>query len=128
MSDASENASRKARMAVSVSMAQSRDGDLPEIPWWVEILFVQVGLPDKWLRSFLKSRKKAKSYLKSNKSVTLYTILIISSVLYTSPIIRQSRLNNQCIDGAREYVSESRKGSNASITAWAHRFCHGGII
>ena len=25
------------------------------LPWWVELLFVQIGLPDKWLIKILKS-------------------------------------------------------------------------
>ena len=28
------------------------------LPWWVELLFVQIGLPDKWLIKVLKSKKK----------------------------------------------------------------------
>ena len=31
-----------------------------DLPWWVELLFVQIGLPDKLLIKLLKSKKKSK--------------------------------------------------------------------
>ena len=48
-----------------------------ELPWWVEVLFVQIGLPDSMLRYFLKKRKKAKQLIVSNKkniSIALLTL------------------------------------------------------
>ena len=33
-----------------------------DLPWWVEFLFVQVGLPDSWLRSWLKAKKQLSKY------------------------------------------------------------------
>ena len=31
------------------------------LPWWVELLFVQIGLPDKFLIKILKTKKNAKA-------------------------------------------------------------------
>ena len=36
-----------------------------DLPWWVELLFVQVGLPDKLLIKILKTKKKAKELIKN---------------------------------------------------------------
>ena len=34
------------------------------LPWWVELLFVQIGLPDKLLIKILKTKKNAKELIK----------------------------------------------------------------
>ena len=38
------------------------------LPWWVEILFVQIGLPDKLLIKILKAKKGLKNFLKMIKN------------------------------------------------------------
>ena len=38
-----------------------------DLPWWVELLFVQIGLPDSILRSVLKTRKSVRKYTRENK-------------------------------------------------------------
>ena len=40
------------------------------LPWWVELLFVQIGLPDKWLIRVLKSKKKYTELLKNEKKLS----------------------------------------------------------
>ena len=35
------------------------------LPWWVEILFVQIGLPDKFLIKILKGKKYIKELINS---------------------------------------------------------------
>ena len=37
------------------------------LPWWVELLFVQIGLPDKYLIKILKTNKNFKELFKSEK-------------------------------------------------------------
>ena len=34
-----------------------------DLPWWVELLFVQIGLPDKLLIKILKARKNSKEFI-----------------------------------------------------------------
>ena len=36
-----------------------------DLPWWVELLFVQIGLPDKFLIKILKTKKNAKDFIKN---------------------------------------------------------------
>ena len=38
------------------------------LPWWVEILFVQIGLPDKLLIKILKAKKHLTNLLKMKKN------------------------------------------------------------
>ena len=37
------------------------------LPWWVELLFVQIGLPDKLLIKILKAKKTSKEFFKTEK-------------------------------------------------------------
>ena len=47
----------------------SNKKDEKSLPWWVELLFVQIGLPDKWLIKVLKSKKKFTDLLKNQKNL-----------------------------------------------------------
>ena len=38
-----------------------------DLPWWIELLFVQIGLPDKLLIKILKTKKKAKEFINNDK-------------------------------------------------------------
>jgi len=47
------------------------------LPWWVELLFVQIGLPDKLLIKILKAKKTFKEFIKNDKkSIIIFLILI----------------------------------------------------
>ena len=54
------------------NLKKKKDNDLP---WWVELLFVQVGLPDKLLIKILKAKKTSKEFIKNEKK-SLITFLI----------------------------------------------------
>ena len=45
------------KMNSSENLKKKKDKDLP---WWVELLFVQIGLPDKLLIKILKAKKTSK--------------------------------------------------------------------
>ena len=47
------------KMNTSPSSNKKKDKNLP---WWVELLFVQIGLPDKFLIKILNAKKKSKLY------------------------------------------------------------------
>ena len=34
-----------------------------DLPWWIELLFVQIGLPDKFLIKILKAKKTSKEFI-----------------------------------------------------------------
>ena len=44
------------KMNTSENLKKKKEKDLP---WWVELLFIQIGLPDKLLIKLLKSRKRS---------------------------------------------------------------------
>jgi len=48
------------KMNTSSNLKKKKDKDLP---WWVELLFVQIGLPDKLLIKILKTKKKTQKFL-----------------------------------------------------------------
>ena len=53
------------KMNTSENLKKKKDKDLP---WWVELLFVQIGLPDKLLIKILKAKKNLKNLLKMKKN------------------------------------------------------------
>ncbi len=103
------------------------------LPWWVELLFVQIGLPDSWLRGFLKTRKKYKKKLKDNSVAFKWLLISIAGLCYVNPIIREARISNTCVLGAErllissKLVKEISVGREATLLL-AKRFCNGGDI
>ena len=55
------------------------------LPWWVELLFVQIGLPDKLLIKFLKAKKTSKEFIKNDKK-SLITLLFVIIIFTITPI------------------------------------------
>ena len=53
------------KMNTSENLKKKNDKDLP---WWVELLFVQIGLPDKLLIKILKAKKTSKEFIKNEKN------------------------------------------------------------
>ena len=52
------------KMNTSSNLKKKKNKDLP---WWVELLFVQIGLPDKLLIKILKAKKTSKEFIKNEK-------------------------------------------------------------
>ena len=62
------------------------------LPWWVELLFVQIGLPDKWLIKILKTKKNSLNFYNEKKRFIFLIFLFLSDLksiskntLYGSP-------------------------------------------
>ena len=104
----------------------------PPLPWWVEVLFVQVGLPDSWLRSLLKTKKKTLNYIDENRNSVLIAIFILFTLLYVEPLIKKARQENKCFEEASIIIKKQGLKSttidNNLINAMANRFCNGGGI
>ena len=124
--DTQQSSSKVKKPKSSKSLDSSQKGN-PPLPLWVEILFVQIGLPDKWLRFFLKLKRDGKRTIHQRKNYIAYTALIVTPLLYVSPIIIESHTSNTCVKEAGEYL-RNNKGEKYSNTAWAMRFCNGGDI
>ncbi|WP_320676775.1 hypothetical protein [Prochlorococcus sp. MIT 1300] len=104
-----------------------------KLPFWVEILFVQIGLPDNWLRTFLKSRKRTKALISENKKTLQLIFIILLATVYIDPVIKNARLQGQCVEGAKQYLKsnnliKSNYKNNEIELALALRFCSGGEL
>tara|TARA_Y100001968_G_scaffold322008_1_gene357368 strand:+ start:207 stop:578 length:372 start_codon:yes stop_codon:yes gene_type:complete len=102
------------------------------LPWWVEVLFVQVGLPDKWLRTFLKLKKTSQRNLKQNQKSVALTFIFLLLLAYIHPIIKKAAISNRCIKNTEDYISKTIKDGKVyklpEITIVAHNFCNGGKL
>ncbi len=101
------------------------------LPWWVELLFVQIGLPDQWLSKLLKTRKETYKFLDVNKKYLIYSSMIIAAIFYIYPIVRYTSSSASCIDKTTKYL-KSKKINNAKdafdINSLAVGYCHGGQL
>ena len=70
------------KMNTSSNSKKKKDKDLP---WWVELLFVQIGLPDKLLIKILKTKKKAKDLLSNDKKSVVTVLFLIITFSYFYP-------------------------------------------
>ena len=99
------------------------------LPWWVELLFVQIGLPDKFLITILKINKKLKDFIKNDKK-SIFTFLFFLIVLaYFYPVVRQSKNKIECQTIAKDYISENKdliKITRRELGMLSTNFCNGG--
>ena len=78
------------KMNTSENFKKKKDKDLP---WWVELLFVQVGLPDKLLIKILKAKKTSKEFIKKeNKSIIIF-LFLITTLAYFYPVLNMQKIN-----------------------------------
>ena len=100
-----------------------------KLPWWVEFLFVQIGLPDKWLIHLLRTKKKANELYKNEKKFLLSLFLFLLTIGYFQPVIRYSSNKLKCQSKAKIYISnnfKTKKNDIETINMIAVNFCNGG--
>ena len=106
--------------------------DSKDLPWWVELLYVQIGLPDSWLRSFLKSRKRTKILLRDNSHPIKYIVAVIFTIVYFYPIVKNAKIQNDCVVNSNSYIARTIIGNKsltkAEIKSLSTHFCNGGNI
>ena len=99
------------------------------LPWWVEFLFVQIGLPDKFLIKILKAKKTAKELIKNEKKLLILFIFFIITLAYFYPVIKHSKNKLYCEAIAKNYIINNKnvtginKGELKMLTT---NFCYGG--
>ena len=99
------------------------------LPWWVELLFVQIGLPDKWLIKILKTKKNTINFYKDKKKLILLVSLFLFSLGYFQPVIKYSKSKLKCQNTALNYINQiklSKKENFKSIEMLTVNFCNGG--
>ena len=100
-----------------------------ELPWWVELLFVQIGLPDAWLSKYLKKKKETLNFIDENKRSIFYFTLLISGIIYIFPIVKYTSTSSSCIDKTTKYLkSTNQNRTKMDLNSIAVGFCHGGTL
>ncbi len=100
-----------------------------DLPWWVEFLFVQIGLPDKLLIKILKAKKQSKELIKNDKKSLITFLFVISSLAYFYPVIKHAKNKLDCEAIAKNYIIKSKNtfGINKrEIKMLSTNFCNGG--
>ena len=99
------------------------------VPWWVELMFVQIGLPDNLLIKILKTKKKSKEIIKNEKKSLLFILFVIAVLTYIYPVIRQAKNILDCEATAKDYIIENKNLTGISkleLKMLSTNFCYGG--
>ena len=114
------------KMNTSEKFKKKNDKDLP---WWVELLFVQIGLPDKLLIKILKAKKTSKEFFKNeNKSIIIF-LFVITTLAYFYPVIKHAKNKLDCEAIAKNYIIKNKNmiGINKrELKMISTNFCYGG--
>ena len=114
------------KMNTSENLKKKKDKDLP---WWVELLFVQIGLPDKLLIKILKAKKKSKEFIKNEKKSIIIFLFVITSLAYFYPVIKHAKNKLDCEAIAKNYIIKNKNTigiNNREIKMLSTNFCYGG--
>ena len=112
-------------------MKSNSDKNQEKLPWWVELLFVQIGLPDSWLSKLLKKKREATKLIDENKKNIMYCAILIAGMFYIYPIVKYTSSSSSCIDKTTEYLKSNKTNSNKNtidINSLAVGYCHGGTL
>ena len=105
---------------------KTRDKDLP---WWVELLFVQIGLPDKLLIKILKAKKTSKGFIKNDKKSIIIFLFVMTTLAYFYPVIKHAKNKLDCEAIAKNYIIKNKNTigiNNREIKMLSTNFCYGG--
>ena len=114
------------KMNTTENLKKKKDKDLP---WWVELLFVQIGLPDKLLIKILKAKKTSKEFFKNEKKPLISLLFVIITLAYFYPVIKHAKNKLDCEAIAKNYIIQTKnlKGiNNREIRMLSTNFCYGG--
>ena len=114
------------KMNTSENLKKKKDNDLP---WWVELLFVQIGLPDKILIKILKAKKTSKEFIKNEKKSIIIFLFVITTLAYFYPVIKHTKNKLDCEAIAKNYIIKNKNIigiNNREIKMLSTNFCYGG--
>ena len=114
------------RMNTSSNLKKKKD---KELPWWVELLFVQIGLPDKLLIKILKAKKTSKEFIKNDKKSLITFFFVITVLAYFYPVIKHAKNKLDCEAIAKNYIIKNKNTigiNNREIKMLSTNFCYGG--
>ena len=107
----------------------SKKNKVKDLPWWVELLFVQLGLPDKFLIKILKTKKKTKEFIKNDKKSLLSFLFVITSLAYFYPVIKFAKNKIDCVEIAKNYIIKNKnliQINKKELKMLSTNFCNGG--
>ena len=114
------------KMNTSSNLKKKKD---KELPWWVELLFVQIGLPDKLLIKILKAKKTSKEFIKHEKKSIIIFLFVIATLAYFYPVIKHAKNKLDCEAIAKNYIIKNKNTigiNNREIKMLSTNFCYGG--
>ena len=114
------------KMNTSSNLKKKKD---KELPWWVELLFVQIGLPDKLLVKILKVKKISKEFIKNDKKSLITFLFLITTLAYFYPVIKHAKNKLDCEAIAKNYIIKNKNTigiNNREIKMLSTNFCYGG--
>ena len=100
-----------------------------DLPWWVELLFVQIGLPDKLLIKILKAKKNTKEFIKNEKNALITFLFFMTTLAYFYPVIKHAKNRLDCEAIAKNYIIKNKNIigiKNKEIKMLSTNFCYGG--
>ena len=114
------------KMNTSSNLKKKKDKDLP---WWVELFFVQIGLPDKLLIKILKAKKTSKEFIKNEKKSIIIFLFVITTLAYFYPVIKHAKNKLDCEAIAKNYIIKNKNTfgiNNREKKMLSTNFCYGG--
>lgn len=114
------------KMSIYENSKKKKDKNLP---WWVELLFVQIGLPDKLLIKILKAKKTSKEFIKNEKKSIIIFLFVITTLAYFYPVIKHAKNKLDCEAIAKNYIIKNKNTigiNNREIKMLSTNFCYGG--
>ena len=114
------------KMNTPENSKKDKDKDLP---WWVELLFVQIGLPDTLLIKILKAKKKSNEFIKNEKKLLIIFLFFITILAYFYPVIKHTKNKLDCEATAKNYIIKNKnmkRINNRQLKMLSTNFCYGG--
>ena len=99
------------------------------LPWWVELLFVQIGLPDKMLIKILKSKRIISDAIRNEKRFLIKFLFALAALAYFYPVIKYSKTKLDCEATAKSYIVENKNIKaikKTQLRMLSTNFCNGG--
>ncbi len=100
-----------------------------DLPWWVELLFVQLGLPDSLLVKILKAKKESKELFKNDKKLLINLFFVIVTLTYFYPVVKHAKNKLDCETNARNYIiknKNTKRLNKREVKMISTNFCYGG--
>tara|TARA_B100000886_G_scaffold299471_1_gene228025 strand:+ start:103 stop:540 length:438 start_codon:yes stop_codon:yes gene_type:complete len=100
-----------------------------DLPLWVELLFVQIGLPDKLLVKILKAKKTSKEFFRNDKKSLIKFLFVITILAYCYPVIKHAKNKLDCESIAQNYIIKNKNIigiNNKELRMLSTNFCYGG--